>query len=327
MPLAGIFGVTFLSPLGALFSLTAAIPLLALLHTERRGRRVRTALGARGPGRRALAPVAIALVLLPVLVGVAAAEPVLVRRQLVRERSDAQAFFVFDTSRSMLASAGPGLPNRLARAERIARGLEQALGDVPVGIASMTDRTLPDLMPTTDGSLFAHTLRESVGIDEPPPDRPYGLGRSTNLTALVPVATSGFYSPGAAHRLLVVFTDGEAQPVSAALGHLAPLRRLSLLFVHVWARGERIFDHSGRADPNYRADPRSSGLLGAAAEATDGSVFGEHQLAAIEAQARRAVGRRATSTRSSGYARVPLAPWFALAGVLPLAFLLWVRNA
>lgn len=326
MPLAGIFGVSFLAPLGALFALAAAVPLGALLDRERRSRDVRAVLGVRGPGWRALAPVALALLLLPALVGVAAAEPVVVRRQLVRERGDAQAFFVFDTSRSMLASAGPGLPDRLARAERIARGLETALADVPVGIASMTDRTLPDLMPTTDASLFARTLAQSVGIDEPPPSRPYGRGRSTTFTALVPLGTSRFFGRGVTHRLLVVFTDGEARPVTAA-GELGALRSLSPIFVHVWAAGERIFDAGGRPDPRYSADPRSSALLRAAAAATGGSVFAESQVGSIEAQAQRIVGHRATSSHLTGYAQVPLAPWFALAGVLPLAFLLWRRNA
>jgi hypothetical protein len=328
MPLAAIFGVTFLSPLGALFSLAAAIPLVALLHTERRGREVRSLLGVGAQGRRALTVLVTALVLLPLLVGVAAAQPVVVRRQLVRERGDTQAFFVFDTSRSMLASSGPDRPSRLARAERIALGLDRALGDVPVGIASMTDRTLPDLMPTVDRSLFAHTLSESVGIDEPPPDRPYGGGRSTTLMSLVPVATARFYSPSVGHRLLVVFTDGEAQPLTATvLGRLGPLRGLSPIFVHVWAREERIFEQGGRPDPHYSPDPRSSALLAAAARATGGSAFGERQLGSIEAQARRVVGQRARSARVGGYARVALAPWLVLAGIAPLAVLLWFRNA
>jgi len=217
MPLIGIFGVSFLTPLDALFALAAAIPLAALLQMERRGRDVRTILGVPGPGRRALAPVVIALGLLPVLVSVAAAQPVVVRRQLVPERRNAQAFFVFDTSRSMLASSGPGRPNRLERAKLIARRLEETLTDVPIGIASMTDRTVPELMPTADSSLFERTLTESVGINEPPPALSYGTGRSTNLRALVPLATSHFFSPGVTHRLLVVFTDGEIEPLRPAL--------------------------------------------------------------------------------------------------------------
>lgn len=326
MPLAGIFGVSFLTPLGALFALAAAIPLAAVFRMERRSRQVRTILGVRGPGRRTLALVAIAVGLLPTLVGLAAAQPVVVRRQLVRERSDAQAFFVFDTSRSMLASAGPGLPSRLARAKQIARRLQRALGNVPIGIASMTDRVLPDLMPTTDPHLFTRTLTQSVGINEPPPSQPYGRGRATNLSALVSLATSHYYSPDATHRLLVVFTDGEARPGTARL-ELGIQHRLSPIFVHVWAPAERIFLDGARPDPHYNADPRSSAVLRAAADAMNGSVFGEHQLGSIEAQARSTFGHGATSTDVREYARIPLAPWFALAGVLPLAFLLWRRNA
>jgi hypothetical protein len=326
MPLGAIFGVSFLSPFGALFGLAAAVPLTALLHMERHGRRVRAVLGVRGPSRRTLAPVVLALGLLPLLVGVAAAQPVVTKRQLVRERGDAQGFFVFDVSRSMRASAGPGRPTRLARAERIARRLEEGLGDVPIGIASMTDRTLPDLMPTTDRSLFARTLMQSVGIDEPPPSQPYGFGRSTGLAALVPLVTSHFFDTGVTHRLVVVFTDGELRPVTGTVG-ASFQHQLAPIFVHVWDSGERIFKAGGRPDPHYTADPRSSGLLKTAAAVTGGSVFTERQVRSIEAQARRIVGRGAASSHVSTYARMALAPWFALAGVLPLTFLLWRRNA
>src|SRR4029077_12280037 len=109
----------FLTPVDALFAVAAAAPLAALLASERRSEGIRRLLGLRGPGRRAVAPVAIALFLLPGLVGVAAAQPVVVRQQLVRERGDAQAFFVIDTSLSMKASGGPAQPTRLARAERL----------------------------------------------------------------------------------------------------------------------------------------------------------------------------------------------------------------
>jgi hypothetical protein len=109
--------VQFLTPLDALIGLAAAVPLAALLARERRARRIRRQFEVRDPRRRKLAPPLIALILLPGLVGVAAAQPVIVRRQLVAERADAQAFFVFDTSLSMLASASPGRPTRLARAK------------------------------------------------------------------------------------------------------------------------------------------------------------------------------------------------------------------
>jgi len=76
--------------------------------TERTSSRIRRALSLPHPRSRTVLPVAVALVLLTSLVAVAAAQPVVVRAQLVNERADAQAFFVFDTSLSMQASAGPG---------------------------------------------------------------------------------------------------------------------------------------------------------------------------------------------------------------------------
>jgi hypothetical protein len=38
------------------------------------------------------------------------------------------------------------------------------------------------------------------------------------------------------------------------------------------------------------------------------------------------VGRAGTRTRIDSYARVALAPWFVLGGVLLLGFLFWRRN-
>lgn len=327
MLLAGLFGVSFLTPVAALFALAAAIPLAAVFRMETRSRQVRSVLGAQGPGLRAFVPVLIALALLPVLVGVAAAQPVVVRHQLVDERRDAQALFVFDTSRSMLAAGGPGQPTRLARAKAIARKLQASLGDVPVGVVSMTDRALPELMPTTDRALFARTLAQSVRADAPPPDLNYGReGRSTNLTSLGLLLTTHVYSKNLKHRLLVVFTDGEIEPVDRQF-QKALKHRIAPLFVHVWAPNERIFTHGDQIDPNYHPDPQSGALLKEAAVVTDGSVLDESQLGAIKATAQRIVGQGPSSKHISAYERIPLAPWFAVACILPLAFLLWRRNA
>jgi hypothetical protein len=323
MPLA-LFGISFLTPTGALFALATAAPLAALLVTERRSQRIRAALHLRGPERRAAVPVASALVLLPALVAVAAAQPVVVHRQLVRERGDAQAVFVIDTSLSMEASAGPGTATRLARAKRLAARLEASLGDVPVGIAAFTDRVLPDVMPTTDPALFDRTLRQSVGIDEPPPSQQYRHDRATNLQALVPLTTSHFFSDAAKRRLLVVFTDGEAsrdlELFGLGIGH-----SIRPVFVHVWAPGERIFEH-GRPDPFYAADPTSASLLERAAQVSSGTLVGEHQLGRLRSVAHRTLGHGPTAAHINAYARIALAPWFALAGVLPLGFLFYRRN-
>lgn len=319
-----VLGVSFLTPVDALFALAAAIPLAALFVTERRSERIRVALKLRGPGRRTFAQVAGALFLLPALVAVAAAQPVVVRQQQVRERGDAQAFIVIDTSESMAAAAGPHAPTRLQRAKRLARRLQQALGDVPVGIATMTDRVLPDLMPTTDPELFDRTLIQSVGINEPPPTQQYHHDRATNFQALVPVATSHFFSDSVKHRLLVVFTDGEASRDMELFG-LGIGHTLKPVFVHVWAAGEHIYHH-GRADPSYEADPTSAGLLQHAADLSSGTVVDESKFGALAAAAHRVVGSGSAVAHVDAYARIALAPWFALGGILPLGFLFYRRN-
>ncbi|HEY2542820.1 MAG TPA: VWA domain-containing protein [Gaiellaceae bacterium] len=319
-----LFGVTFLTPVDAVFVLAAAAPLAALLATERRSGRIRAALGLHGPGRRVVVQVATALVLLPALVAVAAAQPVVVHQQLVKERGDAQAFIVIDTSESMRAASGPHAPARLLRAKRIAARLQRALGDVPVGIATMTDRVLPDVMPTTDSALFDRTLAQSVGIDRPPPTQAYKRSRATNLQALVPVLSSHFFTESAKHRLLVVLTDGEAardlELYGLGIGH-----ELRPVFVHTWASGERIYRH-GRVDPFYVPDPTSGTLLRRAAEISSGAVFEENQIGDLVKAAKHAVGGGATESHVSAYARIALAPWVALAGVLPLGFLFYRRN-
>jgi hypothetical protein len=317
--------MTFLTPFAALFALIAAVPVAALALTERRARSVRRLLRVHGPGRRALVPVALALVLLPCLVAVAAAQPVVIRQQKVSERADAQAFVLFDTSLSMKASAGPGLPDRLQRAKALAIKLEAALPDVPFGIASMTDRSLPNLMPTVDRTTFDRTVEQSVAIDRPPPSQPH-RGRATTFDALVPLVQSNFFTQGVPRRLLVVFTDGESAKLSPVT-KLTLQRRVTPIYVHVWSPVERIFKRGGRPDRHYAADAESGAALANLAQVTRGKLYDERQLGKVERAAREAVGRAQTHTVVSAYARVPLAPWFVLAAIVPLAFLLWRRNA
>jgi len=321
-----MFGVSFLTPLGLLFAVAAAIPLVALAATERRTARIRRLFAVAGPGRRAVVPVVVALVLLPALVGIAAAQPIVVHKTFLRERADAEAFFILDTSLSMSARTAPGERSRLERAKREALQLRNRLTDVPVGIASMTDRTLPELMPTTDPALFSRTLAASVGIDSPPPSQAYP-GRATTLEALVPVLQSHFFATSTRHRLVVVFTDGESSRLPSTLryqvGHVA---ELTALFVHVWSPGERIFKRGGRPDPNYRADPTSADALASFAGLLGGKEFSEQQLGRAAAAAQAGVGHSGTERQVETYARIALAPWFLLAGVVPLGFLLWRRN-
>ena len=321
-----MLAVSFLTPLDALFVLAGALPVAALLASRRRATQIRLLLGAVGSRPRAAAPAVIAIALLSALVAVAAAQPVVVRSRMVNERGDAQAFVLFDTSLSMSAAAAPGRPTRLARAKRLALRLQQALPDVPMGIASMTDRSLPNLLPTTDSTLFDRTVMQAVAVDQPPPSQMYS-NRATTFTALVPLTENHFYSPVARRRLLIFLTDGEAARVSPLLG-LTLHRRVPTVLVHVWEPGERIFLSNGRPDPKYVSDPTSGHALDVLASETGGQqAFSEHDFSGIVQAARTIVGHAKTQTHIAAYARIPLAPWFVLGAILPLAFLLWRRNA
>jgi hypothetical protein len=319
-------GVSFLTPLAGLFALTAAIPLAALVLMEGRTRRLRQLFSLAAPNRRELVTAAVALAILPALVAVAATQPVVIHKQTLTERIDAQVLLVFDTSLSMSARSDRHAPARLARAKQEARVLIPQLGDIPVGIATMTDRVLPNLMPTTNVGVALRTVDQSVWIDEPPPSLRY-RDRATTLEALPPTASDNLFPPGVRHRILVVFTDGEegALPPFTSLESLSQQVSIPPLFVHVWAPTERIYAH-GRIDPNYVPDPSSSRVLTQFAGLTNGKVFREGDvkglLDAIHAEA----GSKPATTMFLGYARVALAPWLLVAGVIPLGFLLYRRN-
>jgi hypothetical protein len=318
-------GFQFLTPIDALFALAAAIPLAALWLTHGRMERVRRVFSLKSPRRRELVAIIVALALLPVLMGVAAAQPVVIRHQELGQRLDVQAFFVFDTSTSMTARTGPHGLTRLQRAKQEAEEVIPKLGDIPVGVASMTDRVLPELMPTPNHFLIKRVLEQSVGINEPPPSQLY-KGRATTFSALYPVPLYNFYNPGVPHRILVVFTDGEATRINGPVGYeLASAMTVHPLFVRVWAPTERIYVH-GRIDPHYRPDPTSARALSRFATAAHGRVFGENDLDQLVKTIKAEAGNKPVTTDVLGYARVALAPWFVLAGVIPLAFLIYRRN-
>lgn len=320
-------GFTFLTPLDALFALAAAVPLAALWLAHSRMEHVRRFFSLASPRRRELAGVVASLALLPALMGVAAAQPVVVQRHMLQQRLDVQAFFVFDTTRSMTARTGLRGPTRLDRAKREAEEVIPQLGDIPVGVATMTDRVLPELMPTPNFALIRRTIQQSVGFNRPPPSEVYS-GRVPNFPALYSIPIANFYSPGVRQRILVVFTDGETTPFHSGVDYDRAETlgmSLHLLFVHVWAPTERIYVH-GRVDPRYTPDPTSAGALRRFAAASHGRVFAENDLHALEQTIRQEAGSSPVATKVSGYARVALAPWFVLAGIIPLAFLLYRRN-
>ncbi|HVS85407.1 MAG TPA: vWA domain-containing protein [Gaiellaceae bacterium] len=318
--------VSFLTPFDALFALAAVVPVVAFVLAQRRAAAVRRLFSLPLRGRRELVLAAAPLVLLPALVGVAATQPVVVRPERTQVRADAQVFFVFDTSLSMSASAGPNAPTRLTRAKREAMRIARSLGEIPAGVAVMTDRMLPVLLPTTDLGLLANTVQQSVEVNSPPPSRTYS-GRASTFTALTNIRPTRLFPEGVTHPLLVAFTDGESATVPPTSHEaLEPYGGpLPVLAVHVWAADERIYVH-GAPRPGYSPDPESTSALRDFAKVTGGQAFSENEIAKVAATIRKETRGRATTRTVSSYARVALAPWFVLAGVLPLGFLLWRRN-
>ena len=316
--------VGFLTPLGGLLALTALVPLGVLALRERRARRIRFALGLPQPPLLAGAAVAAALVVVGVLLGVAAAQPVIETEQTVLERTDAEAFVVVDVSRSMLAASRDGGARRIDRARDEAERLRAALPEVPVGVLSLTDRLLPHLFPTTDRAVFGSTMAKAIDIERPPPALFFST-RATSLAELGETGVRGFFAPAARRRLLIVLTDGETQPVDAGLeSQFRRQPRIETVYVHVWGRDERIFV-AGVPERGYAPDAASGSSLARVASLTGGRVFPEGEEDTAEAVAA-ALGEGPTRERVLDGERRALMPYIAALVLLPLGFVLLRRN-
>ena len=319
-------GVSLLTPVGALLALVVALPLLALRLQRRRGTTVRQAVGLPEPSRWARRLPLVALLVAAALLGLAATQPRVEWTTTREVRSDAEAIVVLDTSRSMLARPGPKEAIRYERARAAAIRFRDALADVPVGIASFTDRVLPHLFPSADDDVFVATLRRSIGIDRPPPQGSFST-TATRLEALEAIVTRGYFSPTVSNRLLVVITDGESVPVSGPkLG--AAFRRppgTDTVFVHVWDQDERVYD-AGQVEPQYSPDLQSRATLESAAEVVGGSVYAEDDLGGAIAKARDLIGEGEIEPRGERRHQLALAPYLTGAVFLPLTLLLWRRE-
>lgn len=318
--------VTFLTPLGALVAVLALVPLAAAFAARRRGDRVRRALALGREQRGRLRVPALSLAALAGLVGAAAAQPVLQQTHDRAVRTDAEAFFVLDVSRSMLAQQSEASPMRIDRAKDAAERMRSGLADVRVGLATVTDRVLPHLFPSSDADVFHATLDRSLGIERPPPRGAF-LANATKLDSLAAVRTLRYFGPSARKRLLVVFTDGESQPVAnARLGSLFRSRpAIETVFVHVWGEKERVFSN-GVPEPQYVPDPAARSILDGIAASTRGAVYPDASLGAATRHARAVLGDGPTLTEGTQRGRHPLAPFLAAAAFLPLGLLLWRRD-
>jgi hypothetical protein len=318
--------LTILTPLGALLALCVVVPLAALLLTRRKAARVRNVLGVEQPARRAVAVPLAALALGAALLGLAAAQPVFEWTRDRTVRTDAEAFVVVDVSRSMLAQRSIDAPQRLERAKAVASSVRSSLPDIPVGVATLTDRVLPHVFPTTDQEVFEATLQRSIGIEKPPPRSSFATG-ATSLNALATLRGLRFFTPKSTARLAVVLTDGESQPVAnARLGGL--FRRdppIGVVFVHFWGEDERVYSR-GVPEPQYLPDPSSRSVLDRLAASSQGAVYSEEELGEATAKARELLGGGPSVVIGEQAGQLALAPYLAVAALLPFGLLLWRRD-
>jgi len=303
--------MTTLTPLAGLVALAALLPALGLVAGGRRLARVRASL--RLEHRFELDRLALAAAMLVVLLlALAAAQPAWTQTAKQRVRTDAQTLFVVDISGSMAA----GSPPRLDRATRAAAALRAAIPQVPSGIATLTDRVLPDLLPVPDAASFDATLARSIAIEEPPPAQTDV--RATSFDALDGIATLGYFDSSAKRRVVVLLTDGESAPydpqhtraVLAAHG-------IQVVAIRFWGAHERI-----PGDPVYQPDPAGRTLL---RQLTDHS-YEESQLSAATARLQADLGSGPTKTTGRAEAIHPLGPYVALVALLPLALVVRRRG-
>jgi hypothetical protein len=317
--------VRLITPLGALFALTAFVPLLVFLVRRRRLASIRAALGLPEPTLRSQLPMLLALAAVPALLGIAAAQPVVETTRTAPERTDVQALVMVDVSRSMLAAGGPGAPTRFERAREIALELRASVPEVPFGVASITDRVLPHLFPTTDRALYTSTLRRALDIEKPPPGAFY-LTHATNLNSLRAVPEKGYFPPSAKRRVLVVLTDGETQALEPGLEQAFRRRpRVETVFVHLSRPDERIYE-TGVAEGGYRTDPGSAASLDRAAALVGGRVFEEDDIAGVTSAVRALVGEGQTVNRRQETGRLGLMPLLTALALVPLVLVLLRRN-
>jgi hypothetical protein len=318
--------LSFVTPLGALIALVGLVPLAVLFVEERRLEALCKRLGLRAPTWRPSVEVGVALIVLVAVLALGLAQPVVANHTVRKGRADAEAFFVFDVSRSMGARTADS-PSRFDQARRDAKALRADLGNLPVGIASLTDRVLPHLFPSVSVNAFNATLDESLGVDRPTMSLAYGNALGTKLGALADLVTGNYFEPTAKKRVVVVFTDGETLKEHLSI---LPARfkdgNLHVFFFHYWSPDQRVYNAAGQIIPAYLPDPNSTAVLDGLAQSISSKVFTSGQVGQAAAAVRAVIGKGPTRARGRELNSLLLAPYVLLFAVLPLGFLLFRRN-
>jgi hypothetical protein len=316
--------MSFLSPLGALVALAVVIPLGAYALLELRARRVSRKLTLTPPPLSSRLGVPIAIAAVAGLLALAAAQPVIAGSKTRVGRADAEVYTLFDISKSMTARLSSQSPTRLERAKQLAQQLRDSIPEIPVGIASLTDRMLPHVFPTLDGQVYASTLRDAIGIERPPP---VGQGPlATDFNSLGAFSTNNYFKPGVAKRLVVVFTDGESRTFDdGVLNRSFRNGHVRVLVVHTWDAREHVYLIRNAEDPGYRPDAESIRNVERLAADGGGAVLGEDS-SALDGAAKDYLGSGPSTRLREQRTRISLAPFVALAALIPLGFVLVRRN-
>jgi hypothetical protein len=318
--------MSFQTPLAGLAGLAALLPLSAAAYSRGRAAAVARRLGLDPPPRWWVGWRIVVAAMAVVLLGLAATQPVLTDQTVVLTRSDVAVLFVLDTSRSMAASLTPTSPTRLSRAKQAAARLRAAIPEVPAGVATLTDRVLPDLLPVPDGAGFDLVVERGVAIEDPPP-----VTQATNATsyaALGNIASGNYFTKRITRRVIVLLTDGESNPFDPdQLAHkLSPQAGYRFLSIRFWNQNEAVFDPDGQREPGYRPDPTGRVLLAQLASALGGRAFEESQSDAAAASYLRQVVGRGSAGRARGVpGQRALAPY--VAGLATLLLLIGVVPA
>jgi hypothetical protein len=317
------FAITFLTPRAAFLALLALVPLAAFVLASLRVERARRLLRLTPPGEAQLVRHAVLIMIPVLLLTLAAMQPAVRSHASVRARTDAAAFIVLDTSRSMLASPTPGGSSRLAEAKQVALELEEHLPGVPLGVATFTDRVLPDLFPTSDSAAYDSVV-ESVGIDAPPPEDVNTV--ATTFDALTQLATEGFFAQSQHKRAVLLVTDGESRAFDPAnIGSTLSSHGIRLAVVRVGGGDDRVWKPNGKPEANFRPDPKGAAASIARLRAATG---GGTDAAGIVAKA---IGSGPTTVVGLEPRTRTLSPFIALLALVPLAFILglpqrWLRG-
>jgi hypothetical protein len=320
------FAVYFLTPRAAWLAVLTLVPLAALAVAARRVERVRRALRLPAPGSGDLRRRAALLTAVVLLLVLAAMQPAVRAQTSVRARSDAAAFVVVDVSRSMAASRSPGSATRLARAKQAALAVGAQLGGIPLGVATFTDRVLPDLFPTSDAAAFDSTIA-SLTVNSPPPRDVNTV--ATTFDALTALATQGFFRPSVHKRAVVLVTDGESRAFDpAGIADVLRSHGTALSVIRVGDGADRVWRSDGKPEANFRPDPAGARLNVARLARAAGVAPGADPASVV----RRAVGSGPTSVVGVAPRSRTLAPYFAALALLPLVLLLagpspgWLRG-